>query len=67
MAAESQRGDSATPPWQATVDCTIKGTEDYCAAQLRKLDKTAQRLGFSTFIESEPNCDLDVRRGGDCS
>lgn len=50
------------PPWQATIEFTIKGTEEECDAKITKLRAAARRLGITDeFCESEPNCDLDAR------
>jgi hypothetical protein len=50
------------PPYQGTVEFTIKGTEAECNEKIDKLRKAARRLGItSEFVEIEPNCDLDAR------
>lgn len=49
-----------TPPWQYTLEFTIKGSEDYCREQATKLEAYARRLGIpAPFCEEEPNGDLD--------
>jgi hypothetical protein len=56
------QGSDGIPPWQATIEFTIKGTEEECDAKIDKLRAAARRLGIADeFCESEPNCDLDPR------
>lgn len=61
-----KRGDDDErdlPPWQFTVDFTIKGTEEECIEKADRLIAYARRIGVpEPFCESEPNCDLG-RRG----
>lgn len=47
------------PPWQMTLEFTIKGTADYCRERADKLEAYARRLGIpAPFCEEEPNGDL---------
>lgn len=48
------------PPWQYTLEFTIKGTEEYCVEKARLLEAYAKRIGIPPpFCEEEPNGDLD--------
>ena len=55
----SGRSSDNPPPWQATIEFTVKGTEEECDEMIAKLRAYARRLGITAeFCESEPNADL---------
>jgi hypothetical protein len=64
MTDDTREGVQAVlPPYQITLEFTIKGTADYCRERADKLEAYAKRLGLDfPFIEEEPNSDLERLR-----